>query len=183
MGTIMYELSQMLSYLIIFPIAVLIFYLMTIILTKKNINNRNIGIYGLLMNLNNVDILKISLLIVFYISIIQSIIVSDASCYNLIFIAVPIIAFEIINKSYIKIFLDLIEFSFIFLIVIFKNVFFAYFTEVVFLWYVMLLYFVLCMFVLLFATYLVFESISTLLNKNGIKNRNINNSDEVLERA
>ena len=162
MGRILFELSNVFSYLIIFPTVMLVFYLITLILSKRDINNNNIGIYGWLMSIKNIDILKISLLVVFYISVINTVITIDSNYYDLIFIVIPIVTFEIINKSYLKIFIDFIELYLLYFILIFKNIFFAYFINVTALWYIILLYVILCVFVLFFASYLVTANINSL---------------------
>ena len=165
MEALIYELSRLLPFMILFPVVVLIFYIIMLILSKKKINTKNAGIYGVLMNFDNKDVLKFSLIVVAYLFIIESIIVVDNSYYSINFVLIPIILFEIMNSSFLKIPIDLIELAFIYFILTFKNIFYSYVFNVNMLWYVVVLYVVLCIFIFLFATYFLFENINILMNK------------------
>ena len=182
MESIIYELGKILPYLIIFPVFVLFFYIFTIVLSKKKISDKNVGIYGVLMNFDNYDVLKISLLVVCYLFIIESIIIVDSSYYSINFILLPIVCFEIINHSYLKILLDLVEIGFVYFILIFKNIFYSYLINVNVLWYIVVLYIILCIFIFLFATYLLFENINVLMSKKMKKVKGINENDKKIEK-
>lgn len=165
MELFMNEVVELLPYLIVFIVLILILNIVFFTISKKQITSKNVGIYGLLMNFTDIDILKISLIIVCYLSILESIIIVNNSYYNINFILIPILLFEILNKSFYKIPIDILELAFIYFILIFKNVFYSYLTNVNVLWYVILLYIILCIFIFVFATYILFENINILMNK------------------
>lgn len=159
------ELNIVLHYMVLFFILVIIFEIIFYLVSSRKINNKNIGIYGILMSFDNVDLLKVSLLVVCYLVIIELIILTEMNYYVINFILIPIISFEILNKSYAKIIIDILEIVFIYFILIFKNIFFAYLSSINMIWYIVLLYIIICGFILLFNTYFLFENINILMNK------------------
>lgn len=159
------ELNVIMHYMILFFVLTILFILCMYFASHRKISNKNIGIYGIFMSLDNIDALKISLLIVCYLFILELTILTEINYYLINFILIPIISFEIINKTYYKILVDIFEIAFIYFIFIFKNIYFAYLNDVNMLWYVLVLYVIICVFIILFGTYFLFENINMLMNK------------------
>ena len=159
------ELNVIMHYMILFFVLTILFILCMYFASHRKISNKNIGIYGIFMSLDNIDALKISLLIVCYLFILELTILTEIKYYLINFILIPIISFEIINKTYYKILVDIFEIAFIYFIFIFKNIYFAYLNDVNMLWYVVVLYVIICVFIILFGTYFLFENINMLMNK------------------
>ena len=148
-----YQLTKLIPYFILFPIAAIVVSIVLKIISKKKINNSNVTIYGLLMNLNNKENFLISLLLIGYIMEIESIFVMEFSIFSVVFIYLPILLFDILCMSFIRIPVDLLESTFVIALLFFKNIFFSYMMEVGIIWYVLVLFVILCAFIVVFSTY------------------------------
>ena len=68
----MYEMIRLIPFAIVFPIFITIVFLMFRKNIRKGINKNNIKFYGLFIELNNKDIISISLLLLEYFIVIVS---------------------------------------------------------------------------------------------------------------
>lgn len=163
MGQIMYELTKLLPYFIIFPVLAFILYIGSFIMSKKTLTNENASFYGLFMNLRTVDMVSLSLLVIHYFLIIESIFVTDNSIYIFILLFIPMITFNLLNFNLIRVIPSLVNSLLIYVLLFFKTIFYSYIVEIQPAWYVILLFIVLCAFVVLYSTYVFLTDLLTVL--------------------
>lgn len=165
MEEVMYQLTKLIPYFLLFPFVALIVFGILIFLTKKKVNQKNMVLYGLFMNLSGKGEFLISLLITHFIIEMESLFVMEFSLYSLFFLISPILIFDIMTKRFIKIPFDIIEIIFLVLLIFFKNLFYSYMIDVAVLWYVLLLFVVLCVFIVIFSTYTFAGNINYLVKE------------------
>jgi hypothetical protein len=163
MGQIMYELTKLLPYFIIFPVLAFILYIGAFILSRKKLTNENASFYGLFMNLRTVDMVSLSLLFIHYFLIIESIFVTENSIYMFILLFLPMITFNILNFNLIRVIPSLLNSLLIYVLLFFKTIFYSYIIEIQPAWYVIILFIVLCAFVVLYSTYVSLTDLLTVL--------------------
>ena len=163
MGQVMYELSKMLPYFIIFPVLAFILYIGANIMSKKQLTNENASFYGLFMNLRTVDMISISLLIIHFFLIAESLFVTENTIYVLLLLFIPMMTFNILNFNLIRVIPSLINSLLIYVLIFFKTIFYSYIIEIQPAWYVILLFIVLCAFIILYSTYVLLTDLLTVL--------------------
>ena len=168
MNEVIYQLSYLLPYLIIFPLLSIILMVVLWLLSKRTLTNNNVSFYGLFMNLKFMDILSLSLLLIYYFIIIESFFITTYTMYSMIFFLIPIVLFNILsfNGNIFRVLYSLGNAILIFVMLFFKNVFYSYIVEISNSWYVVLLFIMLCIFIFLYATYVFLNSLLNVLRKN-----------------
>lgn len=175
MDEIIYYLSKLIPYIFIFLIILAIIAIIFSIISYKKINSKNIAIFGLFMDLKTKDIISISLLILYYINVVASLFINEITIITLIILITPIIIFNIINKTVFKLIKSIISTLFIYLLLIFKSIFFNYLIDVSVLWYVVLIFAILCIFIFLYSSYSFVKNIDIIVKDNQYVKRTKNN--------
>lgn len=175
MDEIIYYLSKLIPYIFIFLIILAIIAIIFSIISYKKINSKNIAIFGLFMDLKTKDIISISLLILYYINVVASLFINEITIITLIILITPIIIFNIINKTVFKLIKSIISTQFIYLLLIFKSIFFNYLIDVSVLWYVVLIFAILCIFIFLYSSYSFVKNIDIIVKDNQYVKRTKNN--------
>ena len=165
MEQLLYYLSKLLPYLVLFPILTLLLWLVLYLLCKKGIKNNNVVLYGLFCDIQKKEVLLISLLLVEYIIIIESIFFSDFWILSLLFIFTPIVLYAIISLDFINMIMNIIATVFLLVLCFFGRVFISYFIRVDALWYVLLIFISLIVLILLMNTYILVKNINNLIIK------------------
>ena len=163
MGQIMYELTKLLPYFIIFPVLAFILYIGAHFMSKRQLTNENASFYGLFMNLRTIDMVSLSLLFIHYFLIIESIFVTENSIYTFLLLFIPMITFNILNFNLIRVIPSLLNSLLIYVLLFFKTIFYSYIIEIQPAWYVIILFIVLCAFVVLYSTYVTLNDLLTVL--------------------
>ena len=122
MGQIMYELTKLLPYFIIFPVLAFILYIGAHFMSKRQLTNENASFYGLFMNLRTVDMVSLSLLFIHYFLIIESIFVTENSIYTFLLLCIPMITFNILNFNLIRVIPSLVNSLLIYVLLFFKTI-------------------------------------------------------------
>ena len=161
-----YEMIRLFPFAIVFPIFIAIVYLLFRKNIKKGINNSNIKFYGLFIELNNKDIISISLLLLEYFIVIVSLFITEFTIINIIILFLPIIIFDIINGYFMKIFIDIINYSLIFFILYSKNIFFSYLIDVGNYWYVNIIIFLLSIFITIYMSFIFLRNFNSIVKNN-----------------
>lgn len=163
MEQVVYQLSSLLPYFIIFPVLALILALVFNFLSKRKITNKNATFYGLFMNLRTIDIISISLLIMHYFLIIESFFITENSIYTFLLLMIPIIIFNIINFNLIKVVPSIMNSLLIYVLLFFKTIFYSYMIEIQPTWYVILLFVVVIIFILFYSTFVFLNDLLSVL--------------------
>ena len=171
MDEFIYVFNKLLPYFLIFPIFVIVLYIILALIYKTKINNDNISLFGLFINLNSIDVLLMSLLLVQLYFIVCSLFIMKFSIYSFIFILLPIILFGILSKDYFKIIINLLYSVFICVLLIFKDIFFSYVVEVDMLWYVVFIFIVLCLTILVLSLFMFLSNFNRIFKKKKNKSR------------
>lgn len=153
MEEVMYQLTKLIPYFIMFPFFSLLTYITLYCISRRKIDKESISIYGIFINLNNKDLLLLSLALMQFILQIESLFVMDFSYYIIIFIYLPIILFDIVSKSFFRFPIDLFNSTLITVLLFFKDAFYSYIMNVSMLWYIFMLFLVLCIFITVISTY------------------------------
>ena len=166
MEQMIYQLSSLLPYFIIFPVLVAILALVFHFLSKRAITNENATFYGLFMNLRTIDIISISLLIMHYFLIIESFFVVENSIYQFLLLMIPIVIFNILNFNLLKVFPSLVNSLLVYVLLFFKTIFYSYMVEIQPAWYVILMFGVLIIFILFYSSYVFLNDLLSVLKKD-----------------
>lgn len=166
MEQMIYQLSSLLPYFIIFPVLVIILALVFHFLSKRPITNENATFYGLFMNLRTIDIISISLLIMHYFLIIESFFVVENSIYQFMLLMIPIVIFNILNFNLLKVFPSLVNSLLVYVLLFFKTIFYSYMVEIQPAWYVILMFGVLIIFILFYSSYVFLNDLLSVLKKD-----------------
>ena len=169
MSEVIYQLSYLLPYLIIFPVLSIILMLVLWFLSKRKITNKNVSFYGLFMNLKFMDVLALSCLVIYYFIIIESFFVTSYyTIYSVVFFMLPIIAFNVVsfNGNIFKTAFSLGNALLLLTMLFFKNIFYTYIIDYNNSGYMIVLLVMLCVFVFLYATYVFLNSLLNVLRRN-----------------
>ena len=168
MNEVIYQLSYLLPYLIIFPFLSILLMVVLWLLSKRSITNNNISFYGLFMNLKFIDILALSFLFIYYFLIIESFFITTYTLYSVVLFVIPVIMFNILSFSgnIFKVLFSLGNAILIFIMLYFKNIFYSYIVEISSSWYIVVLFIMLCIFIFLYATYIFLNSLLNVLKRN-----------------
>ena len=163
MEQVIYQLSSLLPYFIIFPVLALILALIFNFLSKREITNKNATFYGLFMNLRTIDIISISLLIMHYFLIIESFFITENSIYTFLLLMIPIVIFNILNFNLIKVVPSIMNSLLVYVLLFFKTIFYSYMIEIQPTWYVILLFAVVIVFILIYSTFVFLNDLLSVL--------------------
>ena len=166
MEQVIYQLSGLLPYFVIFPVLALILALVFNFLSKRQLTNENATFYGLFMNLRTIDIISISLLIMHYFLIIESFFVVENSIYQFLLLMIPIVIFNILNFNLLKVFPSLVNSLLVYVLLFFKTIFYSYMVEIQPAWYVILMFGVLIIFILFYSSYVFLNDLLSVLKKD-----------------
>lgn len=163
MEQMIYQLSSLLPYFIIFPVLVAILALVFHFLSKRAITNENATFYGLFMNLRTIDIISISLLIMHYFLILETFFITENTIYSFLLLMIPIIIFNIINFNLLKVLPSIINSLLIYVLLFFKTIFYSYMMEIQVTWYVILLFAAVIIFIFFYSTYVFLNDLLSVL--------------------
>ena len=168
MNEVIYQLSYLLPYLIIFPFLSILLMVVLWLLSKRTITNSNISFYGLFMNLKFLDILALSFLFIYYFLIIESFFITTYTLYSVVLFLIPLIMFNLCSFSgnIFRVLFSMSNAVLIFIMLYFKNIFYSYIVEISSSWYVVVLFIMLCIFIFLYATYIFLNSLLNVLKRN-----------------
>ena len=100
MNEVIYQLSYLLPYLIIFPFLSILLMVVLWLLSKRTITNSNISFYGLFMNLKFLDILALSFLFIYYFLIIESFFITTYTLYSVVLCLIYVVLVVIFLEYY-----------------------------------------------------------------------------------
>ena len=163
MEQLIYQLSALLPYFVIFPVLVLLLALAFNYLSKRAITNNNASFYGLFMNLTTIDIISISLLIMHYFLILETFFITENTIYSFLLLMIPIIIFNIINFNLLKVLPSIINSLLIYVLLFFKTIFYSYMMEIQVTWYVILLFAAVIIFIFFYSTYVFLNDLLSVL--------------------
>lgn len=165
MTEIVYYLSKSYLYLVLFPIFAIILAGILYIKFKKSIKNNNISLYGMFLSLNRKDILSLTLVLLEYIIVLESMFITKFSYFSILYIFTPILIYAIINMDIISMIVNIIGASFLLVMNFFERVFLSYILYVDKVWYVIVLFIAVCVLMFVINTYILMRNINEIVKK------------------
>lgn len=158
-----FSLKPVIPYLLGFLVFLVAFCLLLYINYRRNVNDENVGYYGLILKFNNRKILAISCLSIYYLIIIESVFYKYFSSTNLlIFLLLTVLANVFaLNLKYLLV--SSLYTVFIYYLIYFQKIFISYTMDVEKIWYVELLIILITIFSIFLASYCVIKNIESLL--------------------
>ncbi len=164
MDEVIYNLSKLLPYIIVFPFMALLLLFLHLIF-RKGVNNNNISLYGLFLSLNNKDIVSFSLIFIQFIVILETMFLNGFTSYSLLFIFTPILIYGIINLDIVNMILNFLATAFLVVLCFLEQVFLSYLIDVNYVWYVLILFVSTCLFIVAFDVFILGKNINVLTKK------------------
>jgi len=165
MTEIVYYLSKSYLYLVLFPIFAIILAGILYIKFKKSVKNNNISLYGMFLSLNRKDILSLTLVLLEYIIVLESMFITKFSYFSILYIFTPILIYAIINMDIISMIVNIIGASFLLVMNFFERVFLSYILYVDKVWYVIVLFIAVCVLMFVINTYILMRNINEIVKK------------------
>ena len=165
MEQILYYLSKVLPYLVLFPLFAVLLLLALYIIFKIKANNNSMVLYGLFYNLSKKDILLLALIFTEFIVVMETSFVMNFTYLLFLFLFTPILLYVIINMDIISLVRNVIIISFLLLLYFFGRVFLYYYSYVNSSWYILMIYIMLLVFIFVIDLYMLIKNIISLIDK------------------
>ena len=160
-------LNYFFNFFLFFAVFVLLVLIVTDIYIKKfDIKKEKLRLYGMFLNLSNVQIISFTLITLRFIYIFYSFINIGSNYMTLTFIMFLTIVYNIINIRALNIFFDSIVSVIIYLIILSKDIFIDYIIHVNAIWYAVILFILATLFGITVSLYLYIRDIMYILKKN-----------------
>ena len=160
-------LNYFFNFFLFFAVFVLLVLIITDIYIKKfDMKKEKLRIYGMFLNLSNVQIISFTLITLRFVYIFYSFINIGSNYMTLTFIMFLTIAYNIINIRALNIFFDSIVSVIIYLIILSKDIFIDYIIHVNAIWYAVILFILATLFGITVSLYLYIRDIMYILRKN-----------------
>lgn len=160
-------LNYFFNFFLFFAVFVLLVLIITDIYIKKfDIKKEKLRLYGMFLNLSNVQIISFTLITLRFVYIFYSFINIGSNYMTLTFIMFLTIAYNIINIRALNIFFDSIVSVIIYLIILSKDIFIDYIIHVNAIWYAVILFILATLFGITVSLYLYIRDIMYILRKN-----------------
>lgn len=160
-------LNYFFNFFLFFAVFVLLVLIITDIYIKKfDIKKEKLRLYGMFLNLSNVQIISFTLITLRFVYIFYSFINIGSNYMTLTFIMFLTIAYNIINIRALNIFFDSIVSVIIYLIILSKDIFIDYIIHVNAIWYAVILFILATLFGITVSLYLYIRDIMYILKKN-----------------
>lgn len=160
-------LNYFFNFFLFFAVFVLLVLIITDIYIKKfDMKKEKLRIYGMFLNLSNVQIISFTLITLRFVYIFYSFINIGSNYMTLTFIMFLTIAYNIINIRALNIFFDSIVSVIIYLIILSKDIFIDYIIHVNAIWYAVILFILATLFGITVSLYLYIRDIMYILKKN-----------------
>lgn len=155
------------NFFLFFTVFVLLVLVMTDIYIKKfEMKKEKLRIYGLFLNLSNVQIISLTLITLKFVYIFYSFINIGSTYMTLVFILFLTIVYNIINLRALNIFFDSVVSVIIYLIILSKDIFIDYILHINAIWYAVILFTLALFFGMTVALYLYIKDMIYILKKN-----------------
>lgn len=160
-------LNYFFNFFLFFAVFVLLVLIITDIYIKKfDIKKEKLRLYGMFLNLSNVQIISFTLITLRFVYIFYSFINIGSNYMTLTFIMFLTIVYNIINIRALNIFFDSIVSVIIYLIILSKDIFIDYIIHVNAIWYAVILFILATLFGITVSLYLYIRDIMYILKKN-----------------
>jgi hypothetical protein len=160
-------LNYFFNFFLFFAVFVLLVLIITDIYIKKfDMKKEKLRIYGMFLNLSNVQIISFTLITLRFVYIFYSFINIGSNYMTLTFIMFLTIVYNIINIRALNIFFDSIVSVIIYLIILSKDIFIDYIIHVNAIWYAVILFILATLFGITVSLYLYIRDIMYILKKN-----------------
>lgn len=160
-------LNYFFNFFLFFAVFVLLVLIITDIYIKKfDMKKEKLRLYGMFLNLSNVQIISFTLITLRFVYIFYSFINIGSNYMTLTFIMFLTIAYNIINIRALNIFFDSIVSVIIYLIILSKDIFIDYIIHVNAIWYAVILFILATLFGITVSLYLYIRDIMYILRKN-----------------
>ena len=160
-------LNYFFNFFLFFAVFVLLVLIITDIYIKKfDMKKEKLRIYGMFLNLSNVQIISFTLITLRFVYIFYSFINIGSNYMTLTFIMFLTIVYNIINIRALNIFFDSIVSVIIYLIILSKDIFIDYIIHVNAIWYAVILFILATLFGITVSLYLYIRDIMYILRKN-----------------
>lgn len=160
-------LNYFFNFFLFFAVFVLLVLIITDIYIKKfDIKKEKLRLYGMFLNLSNVQIISFTLITLRFVYIFYSFINIGSNYMTLTFIMFLTIVYNIINIRALNIFFDSIVSVIIYLIILSKDIFIDYIIHVNAIWYAVILFILATLFGITVSLYLYIRDIMYILRKN-----------------
>ena len=167
MELIAHVLNYFFNFFLFFAVFVLLVLIITDIYIKKfDMKKEKLRIYGMFLNLSNVQIISFTLITLRFVYIFYSFINIGSNYMTLTFIMFLTIVYNIINIRALNIFFDSIVSVIIYLIILSKDIFIDYIIHVNAIWYAVILFILATLFGITVSLYLYIRDIMYILKKN-----------------
>ena len=165
----LYYLSELLPYLILFPLLSILLLIVLKVIFKNGMND-NIALYGLFLDFPRKDVLLLALVFLQFLFIIETMVLNEFSYVIILFVFTPILLYGIISLDLVNMIMNILGDAFLLVLCFFKNIFLSYFLQVSTMWYVLILFFAVCLFILVIDMYLLIRNID-IISKRKIKKK------------
>ena len=160
-------LNYFFNFFLFFAVFVLLVLIITDIYIKKfDMKKEKLRLYGMFLNLSNVQIISFTLITLRFVYIFYSFINIGSNYMTLTFIMFLTIAYNIINIRALNIFFESIVSVMIYLIILSKDIFIDYIIHVNAIWYAVILFILATLFGITVSLYLYIRDIMYILRKN-----------------
>lgn len=160
-------LNYFFNFFLFFAVFVLLVLIITDIYIKKfDMKKEKLRLYGMFLNLSNVQIISFTLITLRFVYIFYSFINIGSNYMTLTFIMFLTIVYNIINIRALNIFFDSIVSVIIYLIILSKDIFIDYIIHVNAIWYAVILFILATLFGITVSLYLYIRDIMYILKKN-----------------
>ena len=172
MQEIVYYLSKSYLYLALFPVFAILLLAILYFIFRRSINNNNISLYGIFLSYTKKDILSLSLILLEFIIILETMFITKFSYFSILYIFTPILIYAIINMDLINMIINILGVLFISVLCFFERTFLSYILYIDNMWYVIILFVGVCILIVLLNTYMMIRNIN-ILSKKRIKKEKI----------